>query len=138
VVQVGDTLAQIARDNNTTIEQIMRVNGLPNSGFIYVGQMLRSGDPANGQGHVPQAIDPERPDALARGLARDLVIITISGCALRAGTLGVAGHAVAVDGRWRMSDPSATMWATGEGTAQDAATLLPRMDRGRSSPKEVG
>lgn len=57
VVQVGDTLAQIARDNNTTIEQIMRVNGLPNSGFIYVGQMLRI--------HTPPPVDPANLFAVA-------------------------------------------------------------------------
>jgi LysM repeat protein len=41
VVQPGDTLALIARQHATTIEQLMRVNGLPNSGFVYAGQRLR-------------------------------------------------------------------------------------------------
>lgn len=41
IVQPGDSLAQIARQHDTTVEQLMRINGLPNSGFVYSGQRLR-------------------------------------------------------------------------------------------------
>lgn len=41
VVQPGDTLALIAKEQKTTVEQLMRINGLPNSGFVYAGQRLR-------------------------------------------------------------------------------------------------
>lgn len=41
VVQPGDTLALIAKAQGSTVEQLMRINGLPNSGFVYAGQRLR-------------------------------------------------------------------------------------------------
>lgn len=41
VVQPDDTLAMIAKAHETTVEQLMRANGLPNSGFAYPGQRLR-------------------------------------------------------------------------------------------------
>jgi LysM repeat protein len=41
VVQEGDTLAFIAKAQNSTVELLMQANGLPNSGFIYPGQRLR-------------------------------------------------------------------------------------------------
>lgn len=41
VVQPGDTLFMIAKQNSTTVEQLMRANGLPNSGFVYAGRQLR-------------------------------------------------------------------------------------------------
>lgn len=46
VVQEGDTLASIAQAHNTTAEQIMSANGLPNAGFVYAGQRLRIRMPA--------------------------------------------------------------------------------------------
>ena len=40
-VQPGDTLAQIARRFNTTIDELLRLNNLTNPNVIYVGQALR-------------------------------------------------------------------------------------------------
>lgn len=37
----GDTLFSIARRNNTTVNELMRLNGLTNPNLIYVGQCLR-------------------------------------------------------------------------------------------------
>ena len=52
VVQVGDTLGQIAKQYNTTIMQLMRDNGLPNAGFVYVGQQLRIRTPLTADGKL--------------------------------------------------------------------------------------
>ena len=41
VVQAGDTLSSIALANDTTTEQILVANGLPNANLVYVGQRLR-------------------------------------------------------------------------------------------------
>ena len=41
VVQVGDSLSQIAQDHNTTTYVLMAANGLPNANFVWVGQRLR-------------------------------------------------------------------------------------------------
>jgi hypothetical protein len=68
------------------------------------------------------------------GPGRDDFVTT----APRATLLVALGSSVAVDGHWRMSDPHATIRSRGNDRAQGAATLLPRMDRGRLSPKEVG
>lgn len=37
----GDTLAQIARDHGMSLDDLMRLNGLTNPNFIWVGQRLR-------------------------------------------------------------------------------------------------
>ncbi len=37
VVQVGDSLSQIAKDHNTTTYVLMAANGLPNANFVWVG-----------------------------------------------------------------------------------------------------
>ncbi|MEZ4831879.1 MAG: LysM peptidoglycan-binding domain-containing protein [Caldilineaceae bacterium] len=41
VVQAGDTLAQIAEDNGTTVQALLVANGLPNPNFVWTGQRLR-------------------------------------------------------------------------------------------------
>ncbi|RME54808.1 MAG: LysM peptidoglycan-binding domain-containing protein, partial [Caldilineae bacterium] len=41
VVKANDTLAQIAKDHNTTVHELMVANGLPNPNFVWVGQRLR-------------------------------------------------------------------------------------------------
>lgn len=41
IVQPGETLSEIAKANELTVEQLMRVNGIPNPDAIYVGQELR-------------------------------------------------------------------------------------------------
>jgi LysM repeat protein len=46
VVKVGDTLAQIAADYNTSIYELMSLNGLPNPNFVWVGQRLRVKKPS--------------------------------------------------------------------------------------------
>lgn len=43
-VQRGDTLSQIAKDNNTTVESIVSQNGIQNPDLIYAGQELSLGD----------------------------------------------------------------------------------------------
>ncbi len=40
-VQVGDSLAQIADDHSTTVQELMVANGLPDPNFVWVGQKLR-------------------------------------------------------------------------------------------------
>ncbi len=46
VVQPGDSLSKIAQAHNTTVDQLMRANGLPNAEFVYSGQRLRIQTPA--------------------------------------------------------------------------------------------
>lgn len=41
IVRRGDTLSQIAKDNEMTLAELLRFNGLTNSNFIWVGQKLR-------------------------------------------------------------------------------------------------
>lgn len=43
VVKVGDTLSEIAQANGTTVHYLLRLNGLHNPNYIYVGQKLRLG-----------------------------------------------------------------------------------------------
>lgn len=40
IVQAGDTLFSIARRNNTTVDTLVRLNGLSNANVLYVGQVL--------------------------------------------------------------------------------------------------
>lgn len=39
--KAGDTLSALAEKNNTTVEAILRANGLPHEKFVWVGQRLR-------------------------------------------------------------------------------------------------
>lgn len=41
VVQQGDSLAQIAKQYGMSVEEAMRLNGLPNPNFVWAGQRLR-------------------------------------------------------------------------------------------------
>ncbi len=41
VVQAGDSLEQIASDHNTTVQDLLVSNGLPNPNFVWTGQRLR-------------------------------------------------------------------------------------------------
>jgi lipoprotein-anchoring transpeptidase ErfK/SrfK len=41
VVRVGDSLSEIAEYYNTTTEQLLVANGLPNANFVFIGQRLR-------------------------------------------------------------------------------------------------
>lgn len=41
VFKAGDTLAALAEEYNTTVEAILRANGLPHEKFVWVGQRLR-------------------------------------------------------------------------------------------------
>lgn len=41
VTQRGDTLSQIAKDNGMSLAELMRLNGLMNENYIWVGQQLR-------------------------------------------------------------------------------------------------
>ena len=55
VVQVGDSLSQIAKDHNTTTYVLMAANGLPNANFVWVGQRLRIQEGSAGGGFNPAA-----------------------------------------------------------------------------------
>ncbi len=59
VVQPGDTLSLIAKQHNTSVDQIMRANGLPNAGFVFVGQQLRLQTPLAADGSLGVAGAPE-------------------------------------------------------------------------------
>jgi LysM repeat protein len=50
VVQVGDSLSEIAASHNTTIQELMVANGLPNPNFVWVGQRLRVNKPIQTNG----------------------------------------------------------------------------------------
>jgi murein DD-endopeptidase MepM/ murein hydrolase activator NlpD len=54
-VQSGDTLIQIARDNNTSVSNLMRWNNLSSANHIDVGQILRVQAPP---GSAPAASSP--------------------------------------------------------------------------------
>lgn len=41
VFKAGDTLEALAQENNTTVDALLRANGLPHEKFIWVGQRLR-------------------------------------------------------------------------------------------------
>lgn len=41
VIQSGDTLSQIAKDNNTTVNQLVNWNNIKNPNLIYAGQKIR-------------------------------------------------------------------------------------------------
>ena len=55
VVQVGDSLSQIAKDYNTTTYALMAANGLPNANFVWVGQRLRIQEGSARSGFNPAA-----------------------------------------------------------------------------------
>lgn len=40
VVDKGDNLTKIAKNNNTTVDELIRLNNIPNKNLIYVGQKL--------------------------------------------------------------------------------------------------
>ena len=44
VVRVGDSLSEIAEYYNTTTEELLVANGLPNANFVFIGQRLRVPD----------------------------------------------------------------------------------------------
>ena len=41
IVKAGDTLSEIAKWHGTSVHRLMRINGLHNPNYIYVGQQLR-------------------------------------------------------------------------------------------------
>lgn len=49
VVKDGESLAGIAQAHNTTLTDLLTLNGLPNANFIYAGQRLRVKTPASAQ-----------------------------------------------------------------------------------------
>jgi len=53
VIKSGDTLSQIAKDNNTTVAEIARLNGIEDVNKIYAGQKLTLGE------QVEEAMKPE-------------------------------------------------------------------------------
>lgn len=40
-VKKGDTLSKIAKENNTTVERLVKINNIKNPNLIYVGQKIR-------------------------------------------------------------------------------------------------
>ena len=98
-----------------------------------VGQVLLGGDRPDGQGHGPRL--PTRSRSALPGGAVGPRFRHDGRGGIPCGSLGTS---VAVDSRWRMSDPHVTIRDRGDGRVQGAATLLSRMDRDRLSPKEVG
>lgn len=40
-VKSGDTLSKIAKDNNTTVEKIVKINNIKNANLIYTGQVIK-------------------------------------------------------------------------------------------------
>ena len=53
VIKSGDTLSQIAKDNNTTVAELARLNGIEDVNKIYAGQKLNLGQ------QVEEAMRPE-------------------------------------------------------------------------------
>ena len=63
VVGPGDSLAQIAKDHATSVEELLVANGLPNPNFVYSGQRLRVRAPAaavSGMGVAGARVDGKR------------------------------------------------------------------------------
>ena len=62
VVRSGDTLARIAAAHETTVQELLVANGLPNPNFVYVGQRLRvkGGLPQNSLATVAAPTDGRR------------------------------------------------------------------------------
>lgn len=52
VIQYGDTLSGIARRNNTSVEELQRLNNIANPNLIYAGNTLRL--PGSGSGSTAQ------------------------------------------------------------------------------------
>jgi len=62
-VQAGDTLSQIARQHNTSVAELMRLNNLSNANRISKGQLLR----VNASGaSVPPSSTSSRPSVTQR------------------------------------------------------------------------
>ena len=40
-VKSGDTLSKIAKDNNTTVEKLVKINNIENANLIYTGQVIK-------------------------------------------------------------------------------------------------
>ena len=40
-VKKGDTLSKIAKENNTTVERLVKINNIKNPNLIYAGQSLK-------------------------------------------------------------------------------------------------
>ena len=40
-VKSGDTLSKIAKDNNTTVEKLVKINNIKNANLIYTGQVIK-------------------------------------------------------------------------------------------------
>ncbi len=92
-VQAGDTLFSIARRNNTTVDTLVRLNGLSNANVLFVGQVLilSSGSPPPTQAptQAPASTTPAAPSTTqAPGPVTHVVQRgeTLSQIALRYGT----------------------------------------------------
>jgi LysM repeat protein len=99
IVKPGETLSSIARMYGTTVEAIMRANGLTNPNLIYVGQKLTipncgTGGPAT---PVPPVYPPQPPPSQPPSSGTCFTYIvrpgdTVSGIAARTGdtVMGIA------------------------------------------------
>jgi LysM repeat protein len=79
VVQPGDTLSVIAKQHNTSVEQIMRANGLPNAGFVFVGQRLRLQTPLAADGSLSLAGAPADGERRIRVDLSDQTLTAVQG-----------------------------------------------------------
>ena len=41
IIKKGDALSKIAKENNTTVENLVKINNIKNPNLIYVGQKIR-------------------------------------------------------------------------------------------------
>ena len=68
-VQAGDTLSKLARANGTTVDALVKANGISNPNLIFVGQQLQTEGTANAAASAQPAATPaaSAPAATANG-----------------------------------------------------------------------
>jgi soluble lytic murein transglycosylase-like protein len=69
-VKAGDTLWAIAQRHHTTVDVLRRLNDLPGSGTIYIGQLLKVPATAAPRPHVVERGYTVRPGDTVSGIAR--------------------------------------------------------------------
>ena len=51
IIKQGDTLSKIAKDTNTTVEEVVRINNISDPNKIYAGNTLKLADVVNDGGN---------------------------------------------------------------------------------------